>query len=195
MIESGYNGGPLGRQGNHQQPGPGGGAIIAHAAEHRAVGFHPGQRQFRQHHLHRVRGANGHDQRHLVRLTYMDDIVLAGDMTRRTPPATRCIFAANYGSGDDLERRRSDPRRRDRLDRRPAVRRQLRQRASRRWTARPAAPWRWRRRGGRAGTVERRVGRRRSVGPEPACSAAAKGIVRHSLQLRKDPVPVHRGRL
>ncbi len=66
----------------------------------------------------------------LVGLTYMDDINLFGDMNIQHAASDALLFAANYGTGIDLERRRSDPRRAqiEFLGRRPALRRQLRHR-------------------------------------------------------------------
>ena len=89
----------LGRHGHHQQPRRGVDPH-QHAAEHRPGGFHARQRQLQQHRRSIVfEGQTITTNAVLVRLTYMDDLVLAGDMAQNDATNDALLFAANYGIG------------------------------------------------------------------------------------------------
>ena len=75
----------------------------------------------------------------LVRLTYMDDLVLAGDMSQNNATSDALLFAANYGIGTTWSVGDMTHDGADRLRTTPCCSPPTTSRPSRRWTAQPAA--------------------------------------------------------
>ena len=104
MVESGYNGGYW-----STQPGStgitstlAGAGVAMHIATPLNIGlldFTPGTGNYSHTTFISFEGQTVTTNAILVRLTYMDDIVLAGDMASNNSTSDALLFAANYGTG------------------------------------------------------------------------------------------------
>ena len=98
MIESGYNGGVWGGKGITSSLA----AASIHATTPLNIGlldFTPGTGNYSNTTFMVFEGQTVTTNAILVRLTYMDDLVLAGDMAQNNATSDALLFAANYGTG------------------------------------------------------------------------------------------------
>ena len=90
----------LGRQGHQQHPGAGGrGLHISTPLNIGLLDFTPGTGNYSNTTFIVFEGQTVTTNAILVRLTYMDDLVLAGDMAQNDATSDALLFAANYGTG------------------------------------------------------------------------------------------------
>ena len=100
MIESGFNGGVWGGKGINSSLAQAGVAMnISTPLNIGLVDFTPGAGNFSNTTYMVFEGQTVTTNAILIRLTYMDDLVLAGDMLSARCQSDALLFAANYGTG------------------------------------------------------------------------------------------------